>query len=299
MKNLILLIFVIGISFNLYCQQKWINYSDTLNKQKRNFSTAFIGGTWSIGTISLYSIWYSNYPKTNFHYFDDANEWLQMDKAGHLYSTNKISAFATEFYKWSGVNSKKSTIIGTSIGLGFQTTLEIMDGYNKGWGFSWSDMAANSIGAISYASQNYFWNEEKIILKFSAHPTKYASLRPNVLGSNFSERLLKDYNGQTYWMSFSPSSFTNVKLPKWLCLSLGYSIDQKIVGDNNYYTDPISLKTYKAEREFLISLDIDFSKLDIENPVLKKIVKQFNYVKFPFPSLILTNGKITGKGLYF
>ena len=300
MKILILLSFGIIFSMNGYTQKKWYNYADSISKKRLIFSSATIGSVWTIGTISLYKVWYSNYPKSDFHFFNDQNEWLQMDKLGHFYTTNKLAASGTEFYKWSGLSSKKSVIIGTSIGLGFQTSLELLDGYNQGWGFSWSDMGANIFGAISYGTQYYFWNEERFILKFSTHPSPYASLRPNILGSNFSERVLKDYNGQTYWLSFSPASFLkDSKIPKWICLSFGYSVDQKIVGDKNFYTDPLTFKSYNAQREFLVSLDIDFSKLKIKRPILKKIVTQLNYLKVPFPSLLFSNGKIIGRGIYF
>src|SRR5438874_2371911 len=39
------------------------------------------------GTMAgLYSAWYSNYPQTRFHFFNDNAEWLQVDKVGHAYS---------------------------------------------------------------------------------------------------------------------------------------------------------------------------------------------------------------------
>lgn len=300
MKRLLLFFFITLFVANTFSQLKWYNYSDTLIKKRVNISSISIGSVWTTGTCSLYSIWYANYPQSSFHFFNDSKEWMQMDKIGHLYTANKLSNCATEIYKWSGMKSKKATIIGSSIGLGFQTTLEIMDGFSKGWGFSWSDMGANTLGTLSFSTQNIIWNEQRFILKFSSHATNYAQLRPNTLGSTFTERLLKDYNGQTYWISFTPFSFIKKsKIPKWICLSLGYSIDQKIIGDNNYYIDPNTMKEYYAKREFLLSLDIDFSKLPIKNKILKKVVNQFNYVKIPFPTLIISNNRIIGQGIYF
>ena len=81
-------------------------------------------------------------------------------------------------------------------------------------------MAANAIGAGIYLSQVLAFQEQRFKMKFSYHPTKYAQLRTDVLGSNFQESLLKDYNGQTYWISFFPGFHSNSGLiPKWLCLS--------------------------------------------------------------------------------
>jgi hypothetical protein len=58
--------------------------------------------------------------------------------------------------------------------------------------------------------------------KFSFHTTQY-QYRPNVLGSSLAEQMLKDYNGQTYWLSVNLHSFyKGSKIPKWLNLAIGY-----------------------------------------------------------------------------
>ena len=300
MKNKVLLIWFCFISLFSTSQKAFFSIPDTISSKRSITTTSLISSTWLGGTAGLYSVWYKEYSSSNFHFFNDGNEWLQMDKVGHLYTTNKLALQLTDFYKWSGYKNNKAAIIGTSIGFGFQSTLEILDGFSSGWGFSLLDMGANTIGAASFLSQEILLKDQLFILKLSSHRTNYAQLRPDVLGANFSERLLKDYNGQTYWVSFNPSRFfQSTKIPKWVCLSLGYSIDQKIVGDNNYYTDPKTLINYNAKREFLMSLDVDFSKIPIKRPWLKAIVKQFNYIKIPFPTLILSNGKMIAKGIYF
>jgi hypothetical protein len=300
MRIHILLILLLGITFKSHTQNSILRNSDTLSTKRVKIVTTAVTANWITQTSLASRVWYKNFDKSNFHLFDDSKEWLQMDKMGHFYSTNKLSKLYTDCYIWSGMPLKKSVIIGSLIGLGSVTTLEILDGFNTEWGFSLSDMAANTLGSFVYASQKLIWNEERFLLKFSSHHTSYAALRPNVLGSTPLERMLKDYNGQTYWISFSPFSFSsNEKLPKWLCLSFGYSIDQKINGSNNSYTDPLTLKTYNAKREYLLSLDIDFSKLPIKKRWLKLVVSRFNYLKIPFPSLIFSNGQMIGKGIYF
>ena len=300
MKNKVLLLWFCFISLFSTSQKAFFSIPDTISSKRSIAATSLISSSWLGGTAGLYSVWYKEYSSSNFHFFNDGDEWLQMDKVGHLYTTNKLALQLTDFYKWSGYKNNKAAIIGTSIGFGFQSTLEILDGYSSGWGFSLLDMGANTIGAASFLTQEILLKDQFFILKFSSHRTDYAQIRPNVLGANFSERLLKDYNGQTYWISFNPSRFfQGTKIPKWVCLSLGYSIDQKIVGDNNYYIDPKTLTNYNAKREFLMSLDVDFSKIPIKRPWLKAIVKQFNYIKIPFPTLILSNGKMIAKGIYF
>jgi hypothetical protein len=46
---------------------------------------------------------------------------------------------------------------------------------------------------------------------------QYAQYRPNVLGSSLAEQILKDYNGQTYWLSVNLHSFyKGSKIPNGL-----------------------------------------------------------------------------------
>lgn len=281
------------LSFNFLCHGQ---RNDTTVKIRN--TSIILGSSSVIGFTLLHQIWYKEYQNTQFHFFNDAKSWLQMDKLGHTYTANKLSEAFYNTYKWAGMNNRKSAILGSSLGLGFQTTLEVMDGFSSGWGFSWSDMTANTIGSLSFLLQQLKLKENKFLLKFSYHATNYADIRPEVLGANFSEQFLKDYNGQTYWISFSPNLLFK-KVPNWMCLSLGYSVDGKLVGDKEYYYDPISNKDYYSNRQYLLSLDIDFSKLPIKKVWLKKIVKQFNYLKIPFPALMITSKSTSFKGIYF
>lgn len=294
-------LFFLLINGNLIlCQSSFYQKADSLNSKRVISVSSGIAATWAVSTIGFYNVWYADFPSSKFHFFNDSKEWLQMDKVGHFYSANKLSMATSNLFRWSGMKSSAASIVGGCVGLGLQTTLEIMDGTSAEWGFSWGDMTANALGTFSYTSQQLIWDEQRILVKFSAHPTSYASLRPSVLGSTFSERLLKDYNGQTYWLSINAASFLkSTKIPKWLCLSIGYGIDQKIVGDKEVYYSDITKMTYHSKRKMLFSLDVDFSKLPIRRVWLKTLVKQFNYVKIPFPTLIWMNGKIAGAGIYF
>ena len=282
-----------------HAQKSVLENADSLSKKRTAIITGGIGLTWAGSMTGLYQVWYKNEDLGSFHTFDDCANWLQMDKAGHVYTNYKISRLTGNMYQWAGLKKSTAALIGTGIGLGYQTTLEFFDGYSPGWGFSWCDMGANALGGALYLGQELAWGEERFIPKFSFHTTEFAGLRPNVLGSNFSEQLLKDYNGQTYWLSFNPSLFfKETAVPKWVCLSFGYSVDAKIIGDQETYASPAGT-TYLSQREFLFSLDIDFSRLPIKKPWLKKVVEQFNYLKVPFPALILSNGKLSGSAFYF
>lgn len=279
--------------------QKVFFPSDTLNPKRLIFSSVMQASIWSGSIIGLHQVWYSEYPKTPFHTFDDSKTWLQMDKAGHVFTAYKLSRLSALNFRWAGLDRKKSAFLGAGIGWGYQFSLEMLDAQNAAWGFSWSDIAANTLGSSLFLAQDLLAESEIVHLKFSYSPSPYAPYRPAILGATFTERILKDYNGQTYWLSFSPQNWVkNSKIPAWIALAIGYSADAKLQGDQNQFTS-LDGKTFHAQRQFLLSLDVNVQKLPIQKKWLKKLVSPFNSIKIPFPALILQGNKIGGSWVYF
>lgn len=302
MKKL-LIILSICIVFTSHSQDFFKN--DTVwNSQRTIWTSGAIGATWAGSIISLKSIWYKDNWTNNFKTFDDSKQWLGMDKAGHFYTGNLITKNISSIYRWSGVNRETSLLIGSAVAFGYLGSLEVLDGFSDQWGFSWADIGSNAIGIAWYAAQELIWKEQRLKLKVSAHLTDYAQYRPQVLGSTFSERLLKDYNGQTYWISVTPSQFTNNSsfLPKWLSFSFGYSIDEKLHGDLNIYhhiDSPSGVKTFHAKSQYLFSLDVDFEQFTPKRKWIGTLFKVINHVKLPFPALIFNGEQLTVNPLYF
>ena len=280
-------------------QTKFFNSADTLSK-KRVWIASGISAYTQIGSISaLYGVWYSQNANSTFHFFNDYGNWGNVDKYGHAYSSYQLSRTSGNLYRWTGMSHRNSAWVGFALGLSYQTTLEIFDGFSTGYGFSWGDVWFNILGSSLYLGQELTFKEQIFIPKFSYHPTSYAALRPNTLGSNHAERLLKDYNGQTYWLSFSPKSFLkSSKFPGWLCISMGYGIDARIVGDKTSYMDANG-NTYFSNPEFYVSLDVDFKKLPIKNKTLKKVLTSLNYLKIPAPAISLRGNKFKFYPVYF
>ncbi|MES2798882.1 MAG: DUF2279 domain-containing protein [Bacteroidota bacterium] len=261
-----------------------------------------IGAGWAGSMTGLYLMWYKKEDQTTFHSFNDTKEWLQMDKVGHFYTAWKISELSTNSFRWTGLDSNWSLLTGCLTGWGYQATLEVFDGFSTEWGFSWGDMTANTLGSGLYATQELIWKEQRFLPKFSSFPSQYAKYRPEMLGSTVPERILKDYNGQTYWLSFSPGTFMkNSNYPEWLCFSFGYSIDARLKGNQDVYqyTGNLGATSFDSNREWLFSLDVDFSKIKVKKPWLKMVLKQVNHLKVPFPALMLSNKKLQFKPFYF
>ncbi|MDI6048134.1 DUF2279 domain-containing protein [Flavobacterium yafengii] len=259
--------------------------SDSLDTKRQN-AVIISEAVLATGTlIGLNQVWYAEYPKSDFHFINDNSEWLQMDKAGHVFSSYHLGRFGAEMLQWSGANKKNQMLYGAGLGFVFLTAVEVLDGYSSEWGASLGDVVANASGTALYISQELIWKEQRITPKFSFHATKYASYRPEVLGSSFTEQILKDYNGQTYWFSVNLHSFAkSSKIPKWLNLALGYGADGMITG-NKEDTPPVLTSNPKRFRQFYLSLDVDLTKIKTKSHFLKTVFSIFNTVKIPAPTI--------------
>ena len=270
--------------------------SDTLNTKRRNLVITSEAVLTSAALIGLNQLWYADYEKSSFHFKNDNNDWLQMDKAGHVYSSYHLGRMSAEMLAWSGVSKKNQLIYGAGYGFVFLTAVEVFDGYSAEWGFSWGDVAANATGTALYVSQELFWDEQRIIPKFSFHTTKYANQRPELLGESFSEQILKDYNGQTYWLSANIHSFAKTsKIPKWLNLAVGYGAEGMLSSQKNDF-----LLNDDRFRQFYLSFDVDLSKIETNSHFLKTIFSLFNTVKIPAPTFEINSlGKSKFHVFYF
>ena len=258
--------------------------------------TAFYAGT----ATYLYTQWYSQYSTSGFHFFNDNKEWLQMDKVGHIGTSYYLGKFGYDMLRFAGVKKSKSIWWGGSFGALYLASVELMDGFSDKWGASSGDFIANLSGSAIFMIQQAVWDEQRIKLKLSYKPTIYAQYRPEALGSKFYESILKDYNGQTYWLSANISSFVDIpKFPKWLDLSLGYGADGMLGGYSNpQIIDGKAIPYFERNRQYYLSFDVDFSRMNIENQYLKTILELFSFVKFPMPALEFSDGKFHGHLLY-
>lgn len=280
--------------------QDFLTPSDTLNIPRRN--TVVISETVALGgaLVGLNQLWYKDYDKSDFHFKNDNAHWLQMDKAGHAFSAYHMGRFGAELFEWSGASKKSQLIYGSTLGFTFLTAVEVMDGYSSEWGFSWGDVAANASGTVLYVGQELLWKEQRIVPKFSFHRTPYAGARPEVLGSTFSEEILKDYNGQTYWLSVNIHSFfKESKIPKWLNLAVGYGGEGMITA-NDALVNTIFLPEKERTRQFYVSFDVDLTKIQTQNHFLKTLFSVFNTIKVPAPTLEFRElGGVKGHVFYF
>jgi hypothetical protein len=274
--------------------------SDSINTGRKKAVMYAEVGMATGALIGLSQLWYKDYPQSKFHFINDNSEWLQMDKIGHFYSAYHLNRLGCETMNWAGSSKKEQLVYGSALSLGFLTTVEVFDGFSQKWGASSGDIIANVSGTGLYVSQELLWKEQRVTPKFSFHTTKYAKLRPDALGENFNEQLLKDYNGQTYWLSVNLHSFfKNSKLPKWFNIALGYGGNGMISGEDFVNSNP-DLPHVKRNREFYLSFDADLSKIETKSHFLKTFFSIINTIKIPAPTVKLgANGVVNFDCLYF
>lgn len=262
------------------------------------------------GMAGLYKTWYKDYPQGKFHFFNDIKEWKQMDKIGHVYSSYAESKASMELWRWTGISRKKRIWLGGMSGAMYQTAIEILDGFSSEWGWSWGDFAANITGSGLLIAQELAWDEQRVQMKWSFHRKTYNDPLLNnrsddLFGKSRAERFLKDYNGQTYWLSTTLKPFfPGSNLPSWLQVSVGTGVEGLFGGFENVARDKNGLITFnrtdiQRRRQWYLAPDVDLTKIKTNKKGIKVALQILNILKFPAPSLQFNNGKFGWNWLHF
>lgn len=253
---------------------------------------------WTGTFLALNQAWYADYPRAPFHFFNDNAEWNQLDKAGHVWTTNRLARASAATWTWAGFSRRRSAWYGAASAVAFQSIIEIQDGFSAEWGFSWGDMAANFAGAGAFLAQELGWQEQRIQVKFGYWPHQYppelTGRRNDLFGKGFNERILKDYNSQTYWVSGNMNAlFGWKKWPRWLMLSVGYGSDMMLGGRENRWTSDDGIthdyRHIPRTRRFYLSADLDLTQIPTRSKALKTVFFLFNAIKIPAPALQWNN----------
>lgn len=276
-------------------------------KQTRLRRVTLVTGTGVLtagSLVYLYDAWYREYNTGSFHFFNDNNEWLQMDKVGHAFTTYQTARLMMGAFDWAGYSRPKKLFVGGSIGMAYMTAIEVMDGFSDGWGFSWGDQVANLLGTSLAVSQEALWQEQRVQLKYSYSESGLAKYNPGLLGNSFSTRILKDYNAQTLWLSVNLSAFMkkDTRFPRWLNIAAGYSAYGMLGGHANNFVvqDPAgNVLRFERERRFYLSLDVDLTRIRTRSRFLRGFFSVINILKFPAPALGMSKNGLRFHPLYY
>jgi hypothetical protein len=254
---------------------------DSVASKQVNRLITYSSITYGASMLALSQVWYKDQGFTSFSFFNDNPEWNQVDKLGHFFSTYQFSRFGDTVLKGGGVEEKKAAFWSSVIGTGLLIPIEILDGFSPDFGFSYGDMIANAAGSAFYLGQDLLWNEQRIKPKFSFHQTALAKVSPNLLGSSIFEEVIKDYNGQTYWLSFDIRAFAKESnFPKWLNVAVGYGA-QDMTRGRDFQNQAAGYDSY---RQLYLGIDFDLSYIETDKKWLKAALFILDAFKLPAPA---------------
>ncbi len=275
----------------------------------RTVAIASVAG-YSAAMVGLYAAWYKDYPQSKFHTFNDNAEWLQIDKIGHAYSAYAESKASMEIWRLTGIDRKKRILIGGFSGAAYQTVIETLDGFSSQWGWSWGDFTANIFGSGLLVAQEFAWDEQRIQFKFSFHRKNYddatlTARSDELFGKSSAERFLKDYNGQTYWLSANLKSFfPESRIPAWVQLSVGTGAEGLFGARSNTGKGSAGFPDFyrpdvQRYRQWYLAPDINLSKIKTKKKGIKLMLNVLSIVKIPAPSLEFSNSKFRFNFIHF
>lgn len=231
----------------------------------------------------LHTLWYKDAERQSFRFFNDNAEWKQVDKIGHFYAAFYLSYGTSRALQWCRVPARKADLAGAITGFAVLVPIEIFDGFSSAYGASAGDLLFDAAGSVAYLAQVRRWNEVRLYPKFSFKRTDYAAQRPAVLGDNLAAEILKDYNGQTYWLSVDMDKF--MAFPKWLNLVAGYGATGMVYARDEQQREAGLPGAY---RQYYVGVDLDLTAIRTRSKAVRTLLFVANMIKLPAPAISLS-----------
>ncbi|MBO3698490.1 DUF2279 domain-containing protein [Roseivirga sp. E12] len=269
---------------------------DTLPDNRLKKIALYGGIGYGASMIVLSQAWYKEQGLDKFKFFNDNAEWKQVDKFGHTFTTYNFSRVNYALLKNTRLSDHKAIAWSSTLSTLLLLPVEILDGFSPDFGFSYGDVIANAAGSGLFFLQQRAWNEQRIKMKWSFHETSLAGQRPEILGSGLLEELLKDYNGQTYWVSFDIHSFAKEsRFPKWINLALGYGAQNMVFARDNQNR----IAGFENFRQYYFGIDFDLSYIKTDKKWLKALLFMADMIRLPAPALEINKNGIKGRLFYY
>ncbi len=291
------------LSYNVYSQEfKSPKDTSKIEKGTLYIALGFTVAYYATSIFVMNNTWYKDKERVPFHFYNDNAGYLQVDKFGHMFGGYVYSYIGYFGLLKLGATRKEALIFGSTLGFVLQFPIEIMDGLHEGYGFSWGDIAANTMGSALVFGQELLFREQVIKYKFSYWESEYSKNSNGYYGETTLNRLLKDYNGHTYWFSIPINKFIfKQTLPSWLSIAGGY-------GANGMYGEFENVTSFNGAaipeteryRQYLLSLDIDWTRIKTDSKFLQILFKGMTFIKLPFSTLEYNSkGRFKGYWIYY
>ncbi len=233
------------------------------------------GGVYSaaVGAAQIYQYQAFWADRGSFRIIDDGDYEFGADKGGHMFSGYFMSKLSTDVLLTAGMSEDLATIGGGLMGLGYQFFVEVQDGYGRLWGFSPSDMLANTLGAGLHIAQRYVPGMKYVKMKASFYPAEWIGEKTRKDAAS----VIDDYSAWTWWLSLDVHGILPEEAkpywPSWLNLSFGYA------ARNLEWTG-------EESRRYIISLDYDLEKILPDGAPFWNWLRQYlNVLKLPAPAI--------------
>ncbi len=261
--------------------------------------TASIFGTLYAGAvvglhINQRNAWWSG-ERGPLHAQEDWVSALQVDKVGHAFGGYYMSYMLGEFLMGAGFGWETATQMGAGLGFLYQLYVEIEDGQARAWGFSPSDIFANTTGVMFFLAQHYVPFLQYFTPKWQYTPSQWLGKPQIVRPSTF----IDDYNSTTVWLSADVYNLlpreARAYWPSWLGVAVGYGGDAI---DAN--TDPSRPPDELSRRRVIVGLDINIVRLLPEGGWFWNWLRQsLNMaLKLPAPAIEFSSTGTRGYLLY-
>lgn len=222
-----------------------------------------IAGLYGVVYTWTYFAWYKNRATTEDLVWNSEGLFGKdtyaggSDKLGHAWGNYIINRWTANVLATGGWAPLERSLISTATTMAFFTMIELKDGYHKGFGFSWYDMAFNTWGnGLAVVMTLFPRIDEMFDFKVYYLPTR-AYLRS--LTQHGVVDAGEDYSGQTFTLAYHLTSIDAVKREPWLAWLRFVDVTAGF-RSRNYLPEPKSPNTSRIQ-EYSLGLAFDFQHL--------------------------------------
>lgn len=240
-------------------------------------------GAFVYGHVVIANLWWKG-ERSAFH-FDWEHDWryaLGADKLGHFYFPYLAANIYEQAFRWTGIDGATSLWLASGMALGYQSYIEVRDGFSKAWGFSWGDFGADLLGAAYPVARHYLPALAVTGFKMSFQPSE--KYRAGAYGS-----IIDDYESSYHWLSLDvhallPEAWRRY-YPAWINLAIGHSV-KDLDGRGG------------GRHELYLALDWNLDALPSCGGFLDLLKHNLNFYHLPAPAVRILPG-VVWYGVHF
>ena len=217
--------------------------------------------------------------RSHFHFENDFEYSLNLDKFGHFAAGVILGETFYEGYRWAGLSEFQSYLFAGLSAMTVHIAIDVKDGYSPRWGFSIFDVLSGTLGGFLPMAERYVPVFKYVDLKWSYWINSDAYYG-RASGHTGDAVFTDDYVNQTFWASFKPYRLLPAGVrkyyPSWLAFAAGLSVnDMTMIHDDGP----------GRHREVYLAFDYDLEAIRPQSRIARTLIKYLNYFKLPAPTI--------------